>query len=283
MQRVDVNALLERVDMNALLDRVDVDQLMARVDVDALMDRIDVEELVRRSGIPDVVKESTSALAGSALDVIRRQLVALDSIVGRPFYRLTGRDPAERPVAPDGIDVEDESDGSGRGQVTGFYAGPVTRLWGFVADALVIWLVFALVGMGIAFVVQLFTSIESSGSVQLGLIGLIGLVVWAFVYFWFSLAVAGRTFGMGVVGLGVVTRQGGPISGRAAFVRTLVFPFSFVLLGLGLLGILLGKERRALHDVAAGTVVVYDWGDRPAEMPAPLTRWLERHDDSAAP
>jgi hypothetical protein len=38
-----------------------------------------------------------------------------------------------------------------------------------------------------------------------------------------------------------------------------------------------GLERRALHDVLAGSAVVYDWGDRPAEMPAPITRWFARH------
>jgi hypothetical protein len=32
-----------------------------------------------------------------------------------------------------------------------------------------------------------------------------------------------------------------------------------------------------MHDAAAGSVVVYDWGDRPAEMSAPLTRWVSRH------
>ena len=58
--------------------------------------------------------------------------------------------------------------------------------------------------------------------------------------------------------------------------RVLVLPISLASFGLGLVGIVIGKERRALHDVAAGTVVVYDWGDRPAEMPAPLTRWLNR-------
>jgi hypothetical protein len=34
-----------------------------------------------------------------------------------------------------------------------------------------------------------------------------------------------------------------------------------------------------MHDAAAGTVVVYDWGDRPAEMNAPLTKWVNRHSD----
>jgi uncharacterized RDD family membrane protein YckC len=42
---------------------------------------------------------------------------------------------------------------------------------------------------------------------------------------------------------------------RAA-VRTLVLPLSFVG-GRGLSGTLMGDDHRALHDVAAGTLVVY--------------------------
>jgi hypothetical protein len=37
------------------------------------------------------------------------------------------------------------------------------------------------------------------------------------------------------------------------------------------------RERRALHDVVAGSTVVYDWGDRKATMPTPLARWLAQH------
>ena len=39
---------------------------------------------------------------------------------------------------------------------------------------------------------------------------------------------------------------------------------------------LVDRERRALHDMLARTAVVYDWGERPAKLPAPLTRYLER-------
>ena len=60
----------------------------------------------------------------------------------------------------------------------------------------------------------------------------------------------------------------------------LVYPFSFIL-GLGLIGIVVGKHRKALHDWAAGSTVRYDWGDRPAELPAPLTAWLRRRTDSS--
>ena len=39
---------------------------------------------------------------------------------------------------------------------------------------------------------------------------------------------------------------------------------------LGLLGLVLGRERRTLHDLVAGTVVVYDWGERQAEQPVSI-------------
>jgi uncharacterized RDD family membrane protein YckC len=129
---------------------------------------------------------------------------------------------------------------------------------------------------------DLFTAETLSGSPLLGTLLLIAFIVWAFVYLAASLAIAGRTIGMGVVGLLVVSRNGHPITGRKAALRALAFPLSFLPLGLGLLGILVGKERRALHDVAAGTTVVYDWGDRPAELRAPLQSWLDRHQDETA-
>jgi uncharacterized RDD family membrane protein YckC len=279
---VDLEAILERIDINAILEQVDIDALIARIDVEGIVDRVDVKELVERAGIPDIVRESTGALAGSALDVARRQIVALDSIVGRAIYRLVRRDPAERPQAPQqlesGATVE-----RGRGQVTGFYAGPVSRLLAFAADALVIWLLFALIALAATFLIELFLPVDLTGSVRQSFVGLGALLLWGFLYFGVSLSLAGRTFGMGLLGLRVVTRDGAVLTGRQAFVRTIVFPFSFLIFGLGFLGILISPERRALHDGAAGSVVVYDWGDRPAEMPAPITSWLTRHADAEQP
>ena len=48
--------------------------------------------------------------------------------------------------------------------------------------------------------------------------------------------------------------------------RALVFPLSFLLFGLGFLGILVAREHRALHDVIAGTAVVYSWDARSARL-----------------
>ena len=49
-------------------------------------------------------------------------------------------------------------------------------------------------------------------------------------------------------------------------VRTLAFPLSFLLLGLGFVGILFGRDRRALHDSIAGNTVIYTWDVRAARL-----------------
>ena len=53
---------------------------------------------------------------------------------------------------------------------------------------------------------------------------------------------------------------------RRAVVRTLALPLSFLFLGLRFAGILLGDRRRALHDMIAGTAVIYSWGARAARL-----------------
>ena len=100
LSRVDLDAVLARVDMDALLARVDLNTLLADVDLDALLRNVDLEALVRRSGIPDIVAESTYSMAGSALDVARRQLVGLDVVVDRIVDRLMRRSEDERREGP---------------------------------------------------------------------------------------------------------------------------------------------------------------------------------------
>lgn len=277
LDRVDIDRLLARIDLNEILDDIDIDRLMSRVDVDAIVARVDVKEVADRAGIPDIVRESTGELAGSALDVLRRQIVAIDAIASNAAFRLTGRDPTSRPISPSGLAVDAGPGRKGRGQVTGHYAGPLSRLGAFLIDVAIVWFGFVLTAAGATFIVDTITRGENTRDFSLGPIGLVILAAGAFLYLWLSLALAGRTPGMGVVGVRVVNRQGGPLSGRQPLIRTLVFPFSFLIFGLGFLGIFISPERRTLHDAAAGTVVVYDWGDRPAEMPAPLTEWVSRH------
>jgi uncharacterized RDD family membrane protein YckC len=162
------------------------------------------------------------------------------------------------------------------GRVSGFYAGAFTRLAAFVLDWFILVATFGLLVGAFQWLLRVFFAVDLEVGEVSYLVWLLALSGWAFVYMVVGMTISGRTVGKALLGLKVVTREGFPLGMGRAAARVVVMPLSFAVFGMGLLGIVLGRERRALHDVIAGTSVVYDWGDRPAEMPAPLTRWIER-------
>jgi uncharacterized RDD family membrane protein YckC len=152
----------------------------------------------------------------------------------------------------------------------GHYAGFASRFLSFVVDMIVITAIFLIVLAAIWFSAKILTGTSvafNHGSIWV----LVGYVIWAFIYFARSWGANGRTAGMALFGVQVVRDDGGDVSERKAALRTLVFPLSFVFLGLGFLGIVLGDRRRALHDVLARTTVIYSWDARAARL-----RYLSR-------
>jgi uncharacterized RDD family membrane protein YckC len=276
LERIDVNQLLDRIDVERLIGRIDIDELLKRADIDALMERVDVKALVDRAGIPEIVAESTSHLTGSALDLFRRPIVGIDEITFRGLNRLIGRDPREFPTGPGALVNWVDEHTQDTGVRTGRYAGPITRLIAFVLDSLIVTTGFTLIVAGVTFLIGLVTGREVTHE-GVGLWYIVGFTFWAFLYLWLSIAVFGKTMGKTVMGVRVVEADGSvALRGREAFLRAITYPLSFIVLGIGLLGIVFGRERRAWHDHFAGTAVVYDWGTRTARLSTPLAAWLER-------
>ncbi|WP_329000313.1 RDD family protein [Kribbella sp. NBC_00709] len=262
IDRIDLEGLIDRIDVERLMDRVDVERLLERVDLDLLVARIDIESLVRRSGLPEVVVESQTRLAGSVVDLGRRQLAGLDAVLNRGVTRMLRREPEPRSRT-----------------VTGQYAGAWSRATATALDLLIIATTFTI---GLAGVNLLTTSFWGL-SVRHALPATIALGVLAFCYAFGFLAVAGRTPGQGVVGLRVVRSDGGTIHPGQALRWVVGFPLSVVPAGLGFVPIIFQREHRALHDLIAGTTVVYDWGERPAELPGPLSAFLARQENGGSP
>ena len=159
----------------------------------------------------------------------------------------------------------------------GNYAGSVSRFLAYAIDLFASTAVFTLVLAGISYVVQIVTGKQVHWDRQ-NIVVVILYVAWEFFYFGYSWAVSGRTFGMAVLGVRVVRADGAVAEPRRGVIRSLVFPLSFLLLGLGFLGILVQRERRALHDLIAGTAVIYAWDARAARL-----RFLAREAEKAAP
>jgi len=153
-----------------------------------------------------------------------------------------------------------------RRDVSGHYAGPVSRLVALVGDITGSAFIFGLVGLIALYLVNVVTPAEvtsSSGS----WVHLIVLAGWELLWFWLPVAWFGRTPAMAVVGLAVVRRDGSDVLSGAALARALVLPLSMMFAIAAAIGLFIGRERRALHDVISDTVVVYDWGSRQAEQP----------------
>jgi uncharacterized RDD family membrane protein YckC len=164
-----------------------------------------------------------------------------------------------------------------RESLQGHYAGFASRFLSFVVDVVILTAGFMIILGAINFAASILTG-KSINFNRNDTWVLIGYFAWGFIYFaqWWGLN--GRTGGMALFGVQVLTDDGHDVSGRRAILRTLVFPLSFIILGLGFLGILLGDQRRALHDVIAGTVVVYSWDARAARL-----RFLSRESSPAGP
>lgn len=158
-------------------------------------------------------------------------------------------------VASPGRDVE----------LQGHYAGAVTRLAAYVIDTATLTTLYA-VGAG---VFEYLVSNVLGVSFDLAdhaWVAATALAVWSFLYFAVPLSASGRTFGSAVLGLRVVRADGRDLDPKHAVIRTLVFPLSFLVFGIGFLLILVQPERRALHDVIANTCVVYSWDARAARV-----------------
>jgi len=148
----------------------------------------------------------------------------------------------------------------------GHYAGASSRLAAYAIDAVLVGALYSVVTAGVVWIIELITAQNIDAS-DLGTgASSVLLTLWAYLYFAVPWAISGRTPGMLVLGLRVVRRDGSPLDVGHAFLRALFFPLSFILLGLGLVGIVVGREHRALHDVLAKTTVVYAWDAQRARL-----------------
>ena len=159
----------------------------------------------------------------------------------------------------------------------GHYAGVASRGLAFAADLGVLWGIYTLIVLAVSVASQLITGKTFKlGSHQA--VDLVVLVVWWFVYFAYQWTLGGRTIGMALFGLRLVQKDGGVVTGRQAMVRALLLYFSVLFFVIAAIWMVVQRERRTLHDLIAGTAVVYAWDARAARL-----RWLAKRTDVDSP
>jgi uncharacterized RDD family membrane protein YckC len=149
----------------------------------------------------------------------------------------------------------------------GRYAGPVSRLLAYLLDVFLISLVFtialALISAAIDVATPWTVDISKEGilftAIYLG---------WAWFYFANGWILRAKTPGMTFLGIRIVRADGRDLDRKHALRRVLAFPLGFLTLGIGFLGIIVGRTRQAIYDRIADTAVIYSWDAQSARLRA---------------
>jgi uncharacterized RDD family membrane protein YckC len=150
------------------------------------------------------------------------------------------------------------------------YAGIVTRGVALVIDAAIVNLIAIIAGAAVSLVASLFGSglnLDLGGALAACAAWLI-LVGLYFTTFW---VVTGQTPGDRVLGIQVVSADGGDVGAVQALRRFAGLALCLLTLGLGFLPVLFDSRRRGLHDMFGGTVVRWVVAPTQAVPPALLT------------
>jgi uncharacterized RDD family membrane protein YckC len=148
----------------------------------------------------------------------------------------------------------------------GQYAGAASRFAAYAVDVIASWALFMLALAGVSFAIRIIIARSVTWHLESSIAVAVVFAVWELVYFGYCWAAGGKTPGMSLLGVRVVRADGADVDPWRGVVRALAFPLSVVLLGLGFVGILTQREHRALHDLIAGTAVVYAWDAQAARL-----------------
>jgi uncharacterized RDD family membrane protein YckC len=240
-----IDRVVDAVDVDDVVRRVDVDDVVKRIDVDDVVKRIEIEQVAERVDVESIVARSAGSLPKHGLAAVRRTLGRLDALAEQGIARFI----KTRPAAPTNLAVAAD-DRRGR------YAGPISRLAGYVIDASIVGAGYGLILGAIAMLWGALTKQDLGLPADDSLVWTLGFIAWAFLYYFTSWSLSGQTIGQSLCGIAVVQRDGSRLRPGQAATRVLVYPT--IVLVVPLSGVVIGRERRALHDVVAGSAVVYD-------------------------
>ncbi len=133
-------------------------------------------------------------------------------------------------------------------------AGFLVRLVAYIIDAVIL-----AIGDSIIRAITITPATRpgaGGGAAALAVIGFILIFVWTFgylIYFW---STSGQTPGKKIMGLKVVSTDGGKLTAGQAFLRVIGYLISGIVIYLGFLWIIWDPNKQGWHDKIAGTYVV---------------------------
>lgn len=207
-------------------------------------------------------KDSLSSWSGSSgSDVYKRT-----STSPRPNYIERGKFTTPEPYIKDSATFSSELSTDwiekyARSHVvqTSGTAGIGMRIWAFFID----WLLLIAMGVVLLLAGRLILMLVNGGGVtpgeQLKVLIIPTVALWlalVFLYLAIFTVVSGQTPGMSAMDLRVATQDGRLPNFKKSVLRSVVYLLGLIPLGAGHWWALFNQEKRAIHDIAAGTVVL---------------------------
>jgi len=292
LEKIDPNALLDGIDVDKLLDRVDWNRHLDRVDVDRHLGRVDYDAIIQRFDLEDVVARSTSGVVSGFSNLLRTRMAWVDqwgqricrcycccSKQKRTKKKNQTTDgallvcPVEylppRPGRPeDSWDVwknPSELDKATFGRSIQFRtSGAFNRLVYSCIDSLVTWITFGTLTAIVQTLGGVFTEnrdwLEGNPVASNPFFDPLLFYCLSNVYWIFLVGCFGRTLGMWVLGLLMVSKEGDRLSFCQVITQAILDSLDILLFGW-----VIGFFRRDgafLSDLLGGVNIIYAWDVR---------------------
>lgn len=147
----------------------------------------------------------------------------------------------------------------------GYYAGFVSRFLAYFVDIAILAVLIVAIGWFVNTIEAIFPlDFIPGGGFRILLAAFVGITL-VFAYFVFFWTLIGQTPGKMLLGLRIISVDGGSVSLWQAVRRFVGYLLSYILY-LGYLWILIDNHRQGWHDKIANTYVIYTWDARIGSM-----------------
>jgi uncharacterized RDD family membrane protein YckC len=278
LEKVDINEVIfDKIDVNKLLTRVDVNRHLARVDINQHLERVDWDALIERSNIEEIIARSTSGVVSGFTSLLRTRLAWVDQWgqrVGRCYCCGKNRIRVDflppRPGRPEDSETiwknpETLDKREFERAIQFRTSGATNRLLFLAFDWMFVWTAFAIITALTEQLTQVFTDEDDWWYNNVTIFRTLWFegflyAVFAALYWLFLVGCVGRTFGMWILGLLMVSKEGKRVSILQVCYQLVLLPLNTVFFGW-----VLGYCRRDgafASDVIGGVSIVYAWGAR---------------------
>ncbi len=275
LDKVDINEVIfDKIDVNRLLDRVDVNRHLGRVDVNQHLDKVDWDAIIERSNLEEIISRSTTGVLSGFASLLRTRMAWFDQWCQR-FGRCycCGRNKERVDFLPPRPGRLEDSqtvwenprtlDKRKFERAIQFRnCGATSRLVCISLDWTFCWITYALMAATINQLTAVFTNdpdfwYNNVPIVNSFIFEIFLYVLDAALYWILLVGCVGRTLGMWVLGLLIVSQDGKRISLWQVCCQVILIPLNMLFFGW-----VLGYTRRDgafASDIFGSVSVVYSW------------------------